>query len=140
MGTTLKQAGAIPYRVMDGAVQVLLVTSRDTGRWIIPKGHIEPGQSPRAAAAQEALEEAGVIGRMTTKKPLGVIHYEKTLKTGKKRAAQITVYPLHVARQKNIWHEKGQRTVQWFTISEAISKASDQDLVNILTQLSKILR
>lgn len=140
MGTILKQAGAIPYRLVDGGMQVLLVTSLDTGRWIIPKGHIEPGHTPRATAAQEALEEAGVIGRMASKKPLGVIRYEKTLKTGKKRAAEITVYPLHVARQKNAWREKGQRLVQWFTVSEAISKVSDQDLANILRQLKKILR
>ena len=65
MATTnpiLHQAGVIAYRILDGKVQVLLMTSRDTGRWIIPKGNIKAGVTPCRAAEKEAYEEAGVKG------------------------------------------------------------------------------
>jgi predicted NUDIX family NTP pyrophosphohydrolase len=52
--TTLHQAGVIAYRILDGKVQVLLMTSRDTGRWIIPKGNIDAGATPAKAAEKEA--------------------------------------------------------------------------------------
>src|SRR5262249_32651877 len=61
----LHQAGAIPYAIVDGEVRVLLVTSRGSGRWLIPKGNIDPGLTPAEAAAKEAYEEGGIRGRIT---------------------------------------------------------------------------
>lgn len=54
-----RQAAAIPYEVHDGRVEVMLLTSRNTRRWIIPKGNIEKGETALKAAAAEAFEEAG---------------------------------------------------------------------------------
>jgi len=79
MGRMLTQAGAIPYRMADGKLEVLLVTSRETGRWVIPKGHIDDGMTPQTAASQEAWEEAGVTGEITAKMPLGFVPYFKKL-------------------------------------------------------------
>ena len=81
MATTnpiLNQAGVIAYRIQDGKVRVLLMTSRDTARWIIPKGNIKSGVTPRRAAEQEAYEEAGVRGTITGSNPLHVHLFQET--------------------------------------------------------------
>ena len=81
MKPLLQQAGVIPYRFEAGALQVLLITSRGSGRWVIPKGGIEKGFSPAQAAAREAYEEAGVKGRISDA-PLGSFTYSKRLRSG----------------------------------------------------------
>ena len=100
MATTnpiLHQAGVIAYRVLDdGKVRVLLVTSRDTGRWIIPKGNIKAGEMPCKAAENEAYEEAGVKGIIIGSSPLGMYTYFKRLDSGEARAATVEVYLLRV--------------------------------------------
>jgi predicted NUDIX family NTP pyrophosphohydrolase len=89
----LNQAGVIAYRILDGKVRVLLVTSRDTGRWIIPKGNIKAGEMPCKAAENEAYEEAGVKGIIIGSSPLGMYTYFKKLDSGQVRAAMVEVYP-----------------------------------------------
>jgi 8-oxo-dGTP pyrophosphatase MutT (NUDIX family) len=74
---TLRQAGAIVYRTIENEVRVLLVASRDTGRWVIPKGHIDAGLTPAQAAAREAYEEAGIKGTIRASFPLGFFSYLK---------------------------------------------------------------
>jgi predicted NUDIX family NTP pyrophosphohydrolase len=71
MSPKLHQAGVIPYRILDDKIQVLLMTSREMGRWIIPKGNIN-GEAPSKAAGREAYEEAGVKGTITSPIPLGI--------------------------------------------------------------------
>jgi 8-oxo-dGTP pyrophosphatase MutT (NUDIX family) len=88
----LHQAGVIAYRIQDGKVRVLLMTSRDTGRWIIPRGNIKPGVTPCRAAEQEAYEEAGVRGTILGSNPLGMYTYSKKLPSGEARAATVEVY------------------------------------------------
>jgi 8-oxo-dGTP pyrophosphatase MutT (NUDIX family) len=78
----LHQAGVIAYRIRDGEVRVLLMTSRDTGRWIIPKGNIKAGVTPCKAAEKEAYEEAGIKGTITGSIPLGTYTYFKKLDSG----------------------------------------------------------
>src|SRR5438445_1454148 len=99
MATTspiLNQAGVIAYRVLDGKVQVLLMTSRDTGRWIIPKGNINGRSTPSKAAEKEAYEEAGVKGTITSSITLGIYTYHKKLKSGDARPATVEVYLLRI--------------------------------------------
>lgn len=136
----IRQAGAIPYRIVDGKVDVLLVTSRDTGRWVIPKGYVESGKSARQVAMIEAMEEAGVIGVITTSMPMGFIPYFKTLKSGEVRPASIEVYPLLVERQKKKWREKGQRIRMWFSTAEAAMKVGEPALALLLLRLEEIVR
>src|SRR3954470_23354950 len=76
------QYAALPYRRRaDGAMEILLVTSRETKRWVIPKGWPIKGRRPHVAAAREALEEAGLVGRVD-KEPIGTYRYNKRLKNG----------------------------------------------------------
>ena len=134
----LRQAGAIPYRMADGEIQVLLVTSRDTGRWVIPTGNHEAHQTARDAAAREAEEEAGVIGIFATTQPLGFVPYIKGLKSGKKKPASIEVYPLLVERQKKRWAEKGQRKQEWFSVAEAAQRVDEPALALLIRRLGEI--
>src|ERR1700744_2721291 len=99
----LNQAGVIAYRILDGKVRVLLVTSRDTGRWIIPKGNVNSGTTPAKAAAKEAYEEAGVKGNITSPIPFGLYTYFKRLESGKARPARVEVYLLRVGQQLGKW-------------------------------------
>ena len=86
-------------------MEVLLITSRDTGRWIIPKGWPLKGKAPHKAAAREAREEAGIVGKIN-KRPLGSFFYEKRLKRGKIVVCEVQVFGLKVKRQKASWPEK----------------------------------
>ena len=138
MGQSLRQAGAIPYRVVDGTVEVLLITSRDTGRWVIPKGYVESGETAAEAAAKEAFEEAGVMGAISSRLPLGFVSYMKILKSGKAYPASIEVYPLRVeAREKN-WPEKGQRKVKWFTVAGAAKRVDEPALADLIRRLRDV--
>jgi 8-oxo-dGTP pyrophosphatase MutT (NUDIX family) len=107
--TTLHQAGVIAYRILDGKVQVLLMTSRDTGRWIIPRGNIDAGTTPGEAAEKEAYEEAGVKGTMLRSLPRGTYTYLKKLESGEARPAVIEVYLLRVKERLKKWPEKRER-------------------------------
>ena len=126
------QFAALPYR-QDEDLRILLVTSRDTGRWVIPKGWPMKGRKPHAAAAQEAFEEAGVEGRVA-KQSIGFYRYQKRLADGATRPCVVHVFPLEVARQHKHWREQGQRTVAWFTLEEAahaVHEAELQDLIHV---------
>jgi 8-oxo-dGTP pyrophosphatase MutT (NUDIX family) len=86
----------LPYRTIgDGLtapIEVLLVTSRGTGRWVIPKGNSGKGEAAHAAAAREAEEEAGVIGAICPA-ALGRYEYRKTLRSGAAVMVQVQVFP-----------------------------------------------
>src|SRR5215471_8614155 len=85
------QYGALPYRVGNGSrPEFMLVTSRETQRWIIPKGWPKKGKSPRRSAAREAFEEAGVLGAVG-RRPLGSFSYEKRLKNGRSVECEVRV-------------------------------------------------
>src|SRR5271154_6680552 len=104
----LVQVAALPLRFDTGGVaRVLLVTSRETGRWIIPKGWPMKGRARQEAAATEAREEAGLVGR-PSKKPIGTYSY---FKRGSAHfdICRVDVFLLEVDRQLKRWKEKGQR-------------------------------
>ena len=113
------------------ALEVLLVTSRQTRRWVIPKGNIELHMSPHQAAAQEALEEGGVVGEIGHK-PLGTFRYSKQVVTGAAPIAEVVVFPLAVSSELDDWPEREQRERRWFPISEAIDAVSEPDLAAII--------
>jgi 8-oxo-dGTP pyrophosphatase MutT (NUDIX family) len=129
------QCAALPYRHDDGSLmEVLLITSRDTGRWIIPKGWPLKGKAPHKAAAREAREEAGLIGKIN-KRPLGSFSYEKRLKRGKAVICEVQVFGLKVKRQKASWPEQGERQFQWLSQPMAAETVADRLLGTIILTL-----
>ena len=129
----LKQSGALPYAIVDGRMAILLITSRRTGRWIFPKGAIEPGMTPWESAAKEALEEAGVAGEIDTQ-PIG--SYRAGGGAMGSMLVDIDIYPLRVEQQFDDWREKGERLRHWAVLSEARRLLNDRELVKLATRLS----
>jgi 8-oxo-dGTP pyrophosphatase MutT (NUDIX family) len=125
-----RQFAALPYRI-EGDLEVLLVTTRETGRWVIPKGWPMVGKTPRAAAAREALEEAGVIGKPGRRR-LGAYTYPKVLKSGETVICRVTVFPLAVNEQKADWRERDQRQTRWFPPNEAAEAVNEPGLSAII--------
>jgi 8-oxo-dGTP pyrophosphatase MutT (NUDIX family) len=106
VSTRLIQFAALPYRAKSKSeLEVMLITSRDTGRWIIPKGWPKSGVRPHAAAAEEAYEEAGVAGEIS-EQPIGSYSYQKIMKDGHATRCSVRVFALRVTRQHKTWPEK----------------------------------
>ena len=130
------QVAALPIRIgEDGAAHVLLLTSRETRRWVIPKGWPMKGLKPWEAAATEALEEAGVVGR-PLKRSLGRYTYFKRQATHFD-VCDVDVYPLLFSEQLEGWREKGQREADWVTFAEAAERVEEPGLVGLLLRLDK---
>lgn len=129
------QYAALPWRRTPDAVEVLLITSRETKRWVIPKGWPIKKLKPPASAAQEALEEAGVTGE-TTRKPLGLYHYEKRLRSGRTQHVRVMVFGLEVAEERDEWPEKAQRERRWTTPAEAAELVDEKELKRLLAAFS----
>lgn len=125
------QVGALPYRVKNGMLEVLLITSRDTGRWVIPKGWGMKNRTDFEAAAIEALEEAGAKG-VVGERPIGAYRYRKTLKPTGQALCQVTVYPMAVKRQLKKFKEQGQRRLQWFPAAEAATQVAEPELAALI--------
>jgi 8-oxo-dGTP pyrophosphatase MutT (NUDIX family) len=131
------QYGALPYRVSSGSrAEFMLVTSRETRRWIIPKGWPKKGKSPHRSAAREAFEEAGVIGAVG-RRSVGSFSYEKRLKNGGFVDCEVRVFPLEVKRQNKQWPEKQDRKVKWLPASEAAEKVKEPMLSEIIRRLGR---
>ena len=130
------QYAALPWRVSNGSLQVLLVTTRNTRRWIVPKGWPIAHHAPSECAAREAFEEAGVEGNIGAE-PLGAFTYEKQLKSGEMVTCSVEVFPLAVARQRRAWPEKRARQTDWCSIEEALSRIAEPELRRIVAKLMK---
>lgn len=128
----MQQVGALPYRIgPDGDVEVLLITSRGTGRWIIPKGNPIKGLKAHQVAAREAFEEAG-IGGAPSSKSLGKFYFEKQRPGQSETETEVTVYPLLVTEQFQDWPERRQRKRRWLSPIAASHLVEDAGLKRIL--------
>lgn len=128
------QIGAICWRMHRGKIEVLLITSRDTGRWVIPKGWPIDGLSHAAAAAREAWEEAGVEGNMFDD-TLGHFHYAKVMTPINSIPCKVVVFGLRVAKLKDRFPERKQRQRKWFGIEKAARKVDEPGLRELLRDL-----
>ncbi|WP_315765162.1 DUF47 family protein [Sphingomonas sp. Y38-1Y] len=131
----MRQIAALPYRsessAIDAPVRVLLVTSRGTGRWVIPKGNVSPGMTAHEAAANEAEEEAGVVGAACPT-PLGNYRYRKRRGNGASLMADVEVFPLAVTAELSQWKEQHQRERRWFSLAEAADAVEEPDLRDLI--------
>ncbi|MGO9421234.1 NUDIX hydrolase [Roseiarcus sp.] len=132
------QYGALPYRFTpDAALEILVVTTRQTRRWIIPKGWPIKGLRPPKAAAREAFEEAGVTGRIGVR-AVGSFTYDKALdEAGRLATCEVTVFPLLVKSQSDAWPEIEQRVTQWVEPSKAAAMVKDLELKAVIAAFAK---
>jgi 8-oxo-dGTP pyrophosphatase MutT (NUDIX family) len=129
-----RQYAALPFRYRDG-LEILLISSRETRRWVIPKGWPMKGRKPHATAAREALEEAGVVGRIG-KRSVGTYRYDKTLDNGAPTPCVVEVFPMMVEGQRNRWREQGQRTTQWFSAEDAAAAVQEPELKTLISHFA----
>jgi 8-oxo-dGTP pyrophosphatase MutT (NUDIX family) len=121
------QYGALPFRLAGREVRILLITSRGTKRWVIPKGWPMNGLKPQEAASTEAAEEAGIIGEIEDQ-PLGSYRYDKRLKDDQTISVQVIVFPMRVHYQAEDWKEQGQRELTWFSYQKAATLVAEPAL------------
>ena len=133
----IQQAGVIAVDTSASPHQVLLVTSFGRQRWVLPKGHIERGQTPRQAACQEAYEEAGVRGPLQ-KQRSGIYTYRK-LDEPEKPPFTVKVYTMLVDEVLIDWPEKNQRRRKWMDFISAIEVVEEPELKVILADVQKKL-
>jgi phosphohistidine phosphatase SixA len=129
-----RQSAVLPYRRRYGDLEVLLITSRGKGRWILPKGIVEPGLTAAESAAKEALEEAGVEGIMADA-PLGSYRYEKW-----GGICDVDVYPLLVSDELADWPESGVRRRRWLPVPEAAQEVEVEGLGEIIGRLPDVAK
>jgi 8-oxo-dGTP pyrophosphatase MutT (NUDIX family) len=123
---------ALPWRISEGGLrEVMLLTTRETRRWVIPKGWPMKGRRPVEVASQEAYEEAGLIGQTVGNRPLGSFHYEKRL-AKKAILCEVQVFLFRVERQIDDWPERGQGECRWFDANEAATMVEEGGLVEML--------
>ncbi len=126
-----KQVAALPWRKTDNGVEILLVTTRTTKRWVIPKGWPMKERADHDAAAQEAFEEAGVRGQISTL-PLGRFGYIKILESGKPRHVTASVYDLHVQQVLDTWPEQHERQRRWAPRQDALDLIGEPELLRMV--------
>ncbi|MUG99057.1 NUDIX domain-containing protein [Scytonema sp. UIC 10036] len=127
----LVQSGVLPYRIQNGKIEVLLITTSNRKNWLIPKGGICKGMSPPISAAKEAWEEAGVVGQVNT----DVLGSYKYRKQGKRH--KVKLYTLLVETVSDNYPEVTQRQRQWLDAREAVCVIKRNSLKRMLKQFLK---
>jgi 8-oxo-dGTP pyrophosphatase MutT (NUDIX family) len=131
-GQRATQFAALAWRRgVDGQVKVLLITSRETRRWVIPKGWPMVDRTPEQAAAQEAYEEAGVVGEAEAE-AVGVYSYGKRLRDGIVQPVEVKVFPMEVFVERLAFPEQGQRDKRWLDPAEAAELVDEPKLQGII--------
>jgi 8-oxo-dGTP pyrophosphatase MutT (NUDIX family) len=125
------QVAALPWRDTGHGVEIMLITSRDTGRWVLPKGWPEAKELLCEAAAREAGEEAGLRGTVSHHEA-GRYFYAKALASGEEVPCEVLVFPLRVDKIADRWKEKRSRTRKWVSPAEAARMVNEPDLGQII--------
>jgi 8-oxo-dGTP pyrophosphatase MutT (NUDIX family) len=128
----LIQYGVLPVRrAADGGLEVMLITSRDTRRWVVPRGNPIAGASAAQSAAQEAFEEAGILGPVTPE-PIGSYRYEKRRRSGVVLPAEVHLFRMAVEEERDDWPEKHQRERRWFAPQAAAAAVAEDELAEVI--------
>lgn len=132
-----RQVAALPWRGDGPTLEILLVSSRETRRWVIPKGWPMKDKLDHQAAAQEAYEEAGLDG-LIVEQAIGDYEYLKRLKSGAARLVKVDVYPMKITGEHATWPEKGQRTLQWMAPVEAALAVQEPQLRDLIARFAAV--
>lgn len=124
------QVGALAWLPGSDPFQFVIVTSRRTGRWVLPKGGIDEGMTASEAAAQEAFEEAGVIGRVAPD-PIGVYRVPK-IRPPFIWSVDVALYPVEINEVLDVWIEADQRARRFVTVDEAAGLLEDEGVIDLV--------
>jgi 8-oxo-dGTP pyrophosphatase MutT (NUDIX family) len=128
------QYGVLPYRLGDEGVEVMLLTSRGTGRWVIPKGWPMVGKKPRVVASIEAKQEAGISG-IVGRRPIGSFAYTKSMDDGAERLCECIVFLMLVTNEAPRWREALERRRAWFPRDVASEVVEEGGLAMMIRNL-----
>ncbi len=117
-----RQSSVVPYRIVDTAIEIMMITSIRRRRWIIPKGLVEPDMTPQDSAAKEAFEEAGIKGTVA-QNPIGRYYYKKWA-----NICRCDVYAMKVEIIHETWQEQEEREREWIEAKEAINRLRHKQL------------
>lgn len=127
----LMQAAALPWRMGEHGLEIMLVTSRGTGRWVLPKGWPDRGEELWQTAEREAAEEAGVSGE-TGREALGSFFYGKDMTGGAQYRCEVHVYPLEVDAVAEKWTDRRRRRRAWHSPEQAAALVREPDLAELI--------
>lgn len=133
---SVQQVATLPMSVVGASVEVLLITTRRQHSWVVPKGWPVKHRSFPEAAAEEAREEAGLIG-LVDDEPIGSYIYRKRLDEGYEVPCHVFVYPMLVLQHRLDWPERAERSLKWCPLGEAAALVRDRDLSTLLVKLEK---
>jgi ADP-ribose pyrophosphatase YjhB (NUDIX family) len=122
--------GVIPFDISGERIAIMFVTSQRRGRWILPKGNLNPGESPKKGAKREAFEEAGVKGRLLKNLPMTMVITKSD--GGGIADIAVTYYPMLVTRQVDDWPEKDKRERHWALLEHASRVTDRQDFQQVI--------
>jgi 8-oxo-dGTP pyrophosphatase MutT (NUDIX family) len=128
-----EQYAAVPWQRHRNGMRLLLITSRISRKWLIPKGWLVPGLSASASACREAFEEAGVEGAAGAE--IGTYDYVKITGNGTQVPCRVRVFAIEVDRLCETWPEDKQRTREWFSLKDASTLVSEPGLRELLSTL-----
>lgn len=129
------QFGALPWRRTASGLEVLLITTLNTRRWIVPKGWPMDGLPPHDTAAREAHEEAGITGKISSQ-AIGSFVYAKGMKDGDTTPCEVCVFPMQVEEQLDDWPEKGKREICWCNIENALALVEEPQLRRLIADFA----
>ncbi len=139
LATPVAQIAALCWRFRRGKVEVLLVTSRETRRWIVPKGWPMDGRSLSEAAEIEAWEEAGVKGTVGVE-VLGIYHYDKTHPSEPAKKCRVSVFSLRTNRLEAKFPERKERRRKWFSAQKAAKSVAEPELAKLILLAADMLK
>jgi 8-oxo-dGTP pyrophosphatase MutT (NUDIX family) len=134
------QFAALPFQIAPDGLRVLLLTSRETRRWVIPKGWPIRDLKPREVAAREAFEEAGLVGRIAGNRSIGSYHYSKRIKEHRDMLCRVKVFLLSVDHQVDEWPERKQREWCWVDPIKAAQMVEEGGLAEIIRSAFPFIR
>ena len=135
-----RQSAAAVFRGSGDERELLLVTSRDTGRWIVPKGWIEAGEDGEEAALRETWEEAGLIGEVLPGGPVGHYRYIKQRPRRGDAICDVDVYLLKLLEEHDQWPERDERRRKWFPVAIAIGLIDEDGLKDVIRDAFRFLK